>query len=83
MSRLSFYTSGKMICVKTISVIAAFAFASQAIAEPLGNKLFKSTRDVFGLEARDDASYISKAAVCGMGSDCSSVSFSPNHSIWT
>lgn len=64
-----------MIYAKTISMVAALAFASQTVAEPLGkNRLFMSTRDVFGLDSRGDSSYNPKASVCGMGSDCSSVS---------
>lgn len=60
---------------KTISIVAVLAFASQAVAEPLGkNTLFVSTRDLFGLEGRSDSTYNPKAAICGLGSDCSAVS---------
>lgn len=64
-----------MIYAKTISLVAALALASQAVAEPLGKgRLLVSTRDMFGLEGRSDATYKPKTAVCGLGSDCSAVS---------
>lgn len=67
-----------MMYTKSIPIVAALALAPQAMAEPSGNNmLLMSTRDIFGLESRSDSSYNPKAAVCGMGSDCSSVSSTP------
>lgn len=64
-----------MIYAKTISIAAVLALASQAIAEPVSrNMAYMSTRELSGLESRDDSSYNPKQSVCGMGSDCSSVS---------
>lgn len=65
-----------MKSASTISLVAVLALASQAVAEPLGTgNVLMSTRDLFTLKGRSNEGYKSKVAVCGLGADCSSVSF--------